>query len=449
MRLISLLVLCCILGSLKVQAQQLQDLWDKTAQYYKGFNIRDQAVRLAKQDSIAAQIKYKPILQAQLQQGLSSVEGTSGAFLPLPGVINISAGANLEGSSSTFNHFLSGTMQWDILNFGRKGLDKAISSTAIAQARLDQEVFQLDIQQQLSTRYIEYLYYQTLKEWFARHAGRYHSVLTITRGLAKGGLVPGADSLLASSSLKHVQSALLQVDGKAQGIKYLIKELSNTEMAEAGNGVELPFMTLMGPEETELAIHPLLKLKEQDAESLDLLHKRKAREVLPRVQLLGGLSNRSSGISNMGYVSGAYGDVYSDFANNYFVGVGATWNLQDLFRSKVDREKIALQLQDNRHEQELLTNELTAKQQQLKAELQASERGIAESKQSMDEAHAAFSLYRTRYEGGLISLSDLLQVQEILLKTEHEHLMAYLNYWQLMIKLSYQQADFNPLFNHF
>jgi outer membrane protein TolC len=58
-------------------------------------------------------------------------------------------------------------------------------------------------------------------------------------------------------------------------------------------------------------------------------------------------------------------------------------------------------------------------------------------------------LYKARYEGGLINLSDLLQVQEILLQTERQNLMAYLNYWNLMISKSYQQADFSQLFTHF
>ncbi|HBO88872.1 MAG TPA: hypothetical protein DD623_05390, partial [Streptococcus sp.] len=95
--------------------------------------------------------------------------------------------------------------------------------------------------------------------------------------------------------------------------------------------------------------------------------------------LLGGLANRSSGITANGYVHGNYSEIYNDFANNYFVGVGVTWNLQDMFRSKSDKKQYNLKLQNNIYEQELLQNEISSNLNQLNAEISAAAEGIEES----------------------------------------------------------------------
>ncbi|OYD40967.1 TolC family protein [Sphingobacterium cellulitidis] len=445
----SLLILMGLCYAFQSNGQDLQHLWEKTRNYYKGFEIQKQQILLAKQDSIAQQIKYKPQVQAQLQQGLSSVEGTSGAFLPLPGILNISGPNQLQGASSTFNHFLSASMNWDLINFGRKSLDKDISRSKIDHSRLKEQEFAFNIQQKLTKRYIEFLFFQVMDDWYQKHSDRYQSILDISKGLAKAGIIPGADTLLATSSLKNVESNLLQIQGKLNGAKILLKEFTNEDMLNNPESKSQAFLELIGNTQVNAQDHPLILMKKKEAEALDLLEKKQSREVLPRIMLLGGLANRSSGITSNGYVHSAYPEIYNDFANNYFVGVGLTWNLQDMFRSKSDKKHYGLKLQNNLFEQELVQNEINSQLGQLNAEIAAAADGIHESNVSRRQAEDAFNLYKARYEGGLINLAELLQVQEILLQTERQNLTAYLNYWNLQVNKSYQQADFSQLFNHF
>lgn len=445
----SLLILTGMCIALNSNAQTLQGLWDKTIAYYKGFNVQNQQILLAKQDSLAQQIKYKPQVQAQFQQSLSSVNGTSGAFLPLPGIMNISGPQVNEGSSSTFNHFISASMNWDLINFGRKDLDKDISSSKIAYSKLNQHKFALEIQKKLANRYIEFLYLQILDKWYVRHTERYATILEITKGLAKAGIVPGADSLLANSSLKNVQSSLSHVQGKLDASIFLIKELSNVNSLPIQEVYSKPFLEILKFQDAVQSDHPILQMKKQQQQSLELLGKKQDREIFPRIMLLGGLANRSSGITSNGYVNSGYTDLYQEFANNYFIGVGVTWNLQEVFQSKSNKRKYDLLRQNNLLEQGLVQNEIKTSLDQLNAEITAAYVGIDQSNISRTQAEEAFQLYKTRYEGGLISLSELLQVQEILLQSEKQNLVSYLNYWSLMVDKSYQQADFSLLFNHF
>ena len=446
-RLKILLIVVGMCFSIKSNAQHLQDLWEKTKEYYSGFDVQKQQILLAKQDSIAQQIKYKPQVQAQFQQSLSSLNGASGSFMPLPGILNMSGPNDPIGGSSTFNHFISGTLNWDLVNFGRKGLDKDISSSKIEYSKLQEQNFIYHIQQRLTQRYIEFIYLNVLNEWFEKHAERYTSILEITKGLAEAGIVPGADTLLASSSLKNVESNLLQIKGKVAGSRELLKEFAkefNPEDTEI-----TPFLEVIDDTNSSVQEHPLFLMKRNEAESLQLLEKKTKRNHFPRVMLLGGLTNRSSGITSNGYVNPNYSSLYKDFANNYFVGFGVTWNLQDLFNSRSQRSSLGLKIQNNEFEQEVIQNEIQSHIAQLEAEIIASDAGIKESNLSRAKAEEAYLLYKARFEGGLINLSDLLQVQEILLQTERQNLMAYLNYWNLMISKSYQQADFSQLFTHF
>lgn len=446
-RLKILLIVVGMCISIKSNAQHLQDLWEKTKEYYSGFDVQKQQILLAKQDSIAQQIKYKPQVQAQFQQSLSSLNGASGSFMPLPGILNMSGPNDPIGGSSTFNHFISGTLNWDLVNFGRKGLDKDISSSKIEYSKLQEQNFIYHIQQRLTQRYIEFIYLNVLNEWFEKHAERYTSILEITKGLAEAGIVPGADTLLASSSLKNVESNLLQIKGKVAGSRELLKEFAKE--FNPGDTEITPFLEVIDTKTVVQQEHPLFLMKRNEAESLQLMEKKNQRDHFPRVMLLGGLTNRSSGITSDGYVNPNYSALYNDFANNYFVGVGVTWNLQDLFNSRSQRSSLGLLRQNNEYEQEVIQNEIQSHIAQLEAEIIAADAGIKESNLSRIKAVEAYLLYKARYEGGLINLSDLLQVQEILLQTERQNLMAYLNYWNLMISKSYQQADFSQLFAHF
>lgn len=446
-RLKILLIVVGMCISINSYAQHLQDLWEKTKEYYSGFDVQKQQILLAKQDSIAQQIKYKPQVQAQFQQSLSSLNGASGSFMPLPGILNMSGPNDPIGGSSTFNHFISGTLNWDLVNFGRKGLDKDISSSKIEYSKLQEQNFIYHIQQRLTQRYIEFIYLNVLNEWFEKHAERYTSILDITKGLAEAGIIPGADTLLASSSLKNVESNLLQIKGKVAGSRELLKEF--TKDFNPADTKITPFLEVIDTKTVVQQEHPLFLMKRNEAESLQLMEKKNQRDHFPRVMLLGGLTNRSSGITSDGYVNPNYSALYNDFANNYFVGVGVTWNLQDLFNSRSQRSSLGLLRQNNEYEQEVIQNEIQSHIAQLEAEIIAADAGIKESNLSRTKAEEAYLLYKARYEGGLINLSDLLQVQEILLQTERQNLMAYLNYWNLMISKSYQQADFSQLFTHF
>lgn len=431
------------------QAQTLQEYWDNTQKNYKGFAVKDQQVNLARLDSSERLNTYKPQVLLQYQQAFSSVNGISGSFYPFPGMFNISGSANLTGASGTFNQYASSTVNWDIVRFGRRNLDKEIGKVGVDFQEIDALNFSNIVQKKLSERYLTFLYYQITSDWHHEHLARYKDVLDVTKGLATNGIVPLADTLLASSAYKKVESGLYQVEGQLQGVKYLIEELTGAAVVKPSLAQSARFFQFVYADTAKAKLHPQLAMKEIETENYGLRAEKQSKERLPKIMALGGLSSRSSGVDPSGHVSGAYGDLYSRSTQNYFVGVGATWNLHQLFNAKTKQKQLQTKQQVAREEYEVMEQEIDHQIRNLDAQLAKAVKGIAESDRSKNYALEAYEMYKVRYESGLINLAELLQVQDILLQTEKQNLDAYLQYWTVLIEQSYQRADFSLITRSF
>lgn len=438
--------LFCILSA---QSQTLQEYWDNTQKNYKGFAVKDQQINLARLDSSERLNSYKPQVLLQYQQAYSSINGISGSFYPFPGMFNISGSANLTGSSGTFNQYASSTVNWDIVRFGRRNLDQQIGKTGVDYQQVEAINFSNVVQKKLSERYLTFLYYQITSDWHREHLARYKDVLEVTKGLATNGIVPLADTLLASSAYKKVESGLYQVDGQLRGVQYLIEELTGTGVGKPSKEQSTRFFQFVYADTAKAKQHPQLVMKELETESYGLRAEKQSKERLPKIMALGGISTRSSGVDPSGHVSGAYSDLYSRSTQNYFVGVGATWNLHQLFNAKTKQKQLETRQQAARDEYEMLEQEIDYQIQNLDVQLTQAIKGIAESNRSKSFALEAYEMYKVRYESGLINLAELLQVQDILLQTEKQNLDAYLQYWTVLIEQSYQRADFSLITGSF
>lgn len=444
-----LLMFVSLSSVLSGQSQTLEEYWNNTKENYKGFAVKDKQINLARLDSSERLNIYKPQVLLQYQQAYSSVNGVSGAFYPFPGMFNISGSASLTGSSGTFNQYASSTVNWDIIRFGRRNLDKQIGKTNVDFQKVDALNFSNIVQKKLSERYISFLYYQITSDWHQEHLARYKDILDVTKGLALNGIVPLADTLLASSAYKKVESGLYQVDGQLQGMQYLIEELTGTAIVKPASEQLENFFQVVYKDTAKFNLHPILAMKELETKNYGLHAEKQGKERLPKIMALGGLSSRSSGVDASGHVSGAYDDMYSRSAQNYFVGVGATWNLHQLFNAKTKQKKFESKQAVTRDEYAVMEEEIEQQIRNLDVQLRQALRAIGESDRSKAFALEAYEMYKVRYESGLINLAELLQVQDILLQTEKQHLDAYLRYWTVLIEQSYQQADFNLLTSSF
>ncbi|WP_164108361.1 MULTISPECIES: TolC family protein [Sphingobacterium] len=443
-----LLVMVAALISSDVYGQVLQNYWQQAKVNYKGFSIKDREIGIARLDSAAALERYKPQVWLQYQQGLSSLNNVSGAFYPMPGIFNISGSNALGSSANTFNQYATSSLNWDLVNFGRKNMDRNLGAAAVKRSIWESNQYELLIQQELSQRYINFLYYQTLFNWYQVHLKRYRDILELTRDLAVSGIIPSADTLLVSSSLNNVLSELSQVSGQLKGSVYALSEFVGDAIDTAAGRADR-FFTLLEGNTPGLILQPVLEIKKVESEKLDYLVEKSKRQTLPRVLGIGAVSSRSSGVSPEGFASNNYGDLFRNYAHNYFVGVGVSWNLQQLFTAKSDQKIFEAKRQKVNEEYQVLDREIEKRVLDLDTQEKRTADGLIDSDRSKKEASEAYDMYRVRYEGGLINLAELLQVQAILLQNEKQNLLQYYNYWNIVIKRSFLEADFNPVIQHF
>lgn len=432
------------------QNSDLRTLWNQIVNEYPGLLSHDAHIERSKLDSIVALSQYWPKLHLQYQQSLSTYEGSNGAFYPMPGIFNVSGSSQLHGDSQTFNSYASSVATWDVIHFGRKARTKDITSTEIKKAHNNKEKFELDLQKEVANRYFSTLYYSNLSEWAKNNSKRLKEILETSKSLSISGLHPIADTLIASSSYRQVLAQQTQTFGMYEATMEYLNEFTSekpnlTLNSEKFETIEKALLL----ENTLETLHPIITEKQLIADSYS--HKRDLEKgkYFPHISLLGGLSSRTSGIYNDGHVSNSFAHGYDNRANNYFLGVGVTWSLNQTLTSSQKRKSLQFAQIEQIHNMHAAKDELQTQREAIEARVKKSFEQIKNSKLSVDQALEAYEMYLVRYEGGLINLNELLQIQGILQASEKSYLDNLYTFWQLQSEQSYVSADFSNLFNNF
>lgn len=428
----------------------LEKLWTIVQNEYAGIQLHNAAVAKKKLDSIVAASQYWPELHLQYQQSFSSRQGSNGAFYPLPGIFNINAGANLDGDNGTFNSYGSGIVRWDIVHFGRKKSNQSLSSIDILETELEKDKYELLLKKELANRYFNSLYYTQLLDWTNKNNQRLKDILEISKSLSLSGIYPLADTLLASSAYNQIIAQKHQTRGMQNAAYKYLNEFVPNEidwLIDKNKFENIEFANFR--KESILDNHPLIKQSKLKLDRINHLDNLEKGKTLPNISLLGGLSSRTSGIYEDGTVSNKFTNGYNNRANNYFIGAGVTWSLQQALKASKTRKSLQFLNKESALEVEVLQDQLLTQTDVNSIEVKESFEQIKNSKLSVKEAQDAFEMYKIRYEGGLINLSELLQIQGILQVTEKVYLDNLLRFWQLQTNQSYLHSDFTHIFNNF
>src|SRR5690606_23162650 len=144
-----------------------------------------------------------------------------------------------------------------------------------------------------------------------------------------------------------------------------------------------------------------------------------------------------------------WGDSYNNTVDNYLVGIGLTWNLGQAFDSRLEKSLYLEEAQQFQAETEALDLSLRSQKEIAQQQMAHSRQQIDNSEQAYEAASRAYELFEARYNSGLISITELLQIQDILQKTERTRIEAYYQYWLQQTNLAESTADFSYLQNIF
>lgn len=303
----------------------------------------------------------------------------------------------------------------------------------------------------MSERYITLLYSKTKISANEKTVERLEEIKAVTFGLSKAGLKPEADRLLASAT--HLQSTAEndKLEGNSSAALIKLQELSGLEAFKLTSSLTRFVTPIIFIEKRNGLIknsHPILAALRYQA---DLYTSKSAVEIsgsLPSVHFLGGLSYKGTSMDETGYVSGNWQDGFSNNANNVLAGVGITWNITNLVTNRYKSKSLTQEAESvaNLHaqyEQSMQAN-LTAAQVRISQQFKQ----IKKTTVAVQQADDGYNMYLSRYKSGIISLSELLQIQQLFEVAENQHLEASREYWMLVAYKAELTSDFNFLFTN-
>lgn len=430
----------------------LGELWVKVEEKYPGIAAKEASLNAAKLEEKVIKGERLPQLKGQAQNTYSTYDGTMGAFFPQAGLFNVSGSSDLVGASLTPNAYASATIEWELFSFGKMQNKSKAAESKINRMQSEKDSYVLGLKRDLSTRYLQLLYSKSQFIWNTKNLERLNSIRDITSSLARSGIKTSADSLLASSSYNQALGENEKIKGQKQAALIKLLELTGDEEVLLENSLSNfldPRKILEESSATIQSSHPALHAIENTKKQLEYNGKSEKSGAFPSVNLLGGYAYRGTGIGKDKVVSDSWQDGFSNSVTNAIVGIGLTWNITDLYTKKKKGSSLMEDAESIGH---------LYKQQEMamQADLSATQSKIIHqyiellrTKEAREEAESAYAMYLSRYKNGLMDLSTLLQIQQLLEQAEKAHIEAAYGYWNLLAIEAVLLADFDYLFNNF
>ncbi|TCK83625.1 TolC family protein [Albibacterium bauzanense] len=392
-----------------------------------------------------------PQIQFQAQQSYGTYQGSGGAFFPVPGVFNVTGNSigSETAAQATGNAFGSVLMDWKFFEFGKQR--KAIESAEyqVQGAKSSYDASRLSLQIKISRLYLETTYSKSSLQLSEKNVDRLHQVLELAKSLSSAGLKPGADTSIVASAYAKALAARYESLGRYQAGKASFKEVVPLE------NLSFPDLSLMNPGLSDLSLdtinstHPYLQVIDKQLSYEGAQLQVTARKALPSLSVLGGLSSRGSGIGQNGFVDRGINSGYQNMAGNYLVGVGITWNIGNAYTSSLERRRAQKTVQGVQAKLDLQRLQMNTALSAVASRITQQRKLLIQTQTAFTKASDAYELYLARYEGGLINLTELLQIQALLQEAERENLKAVQNYWNLVISQAELSGDFSLLLNYF
>lgn len=428
----------------------LPELWTQALANYPGLEAYRSQLRQADIERRLMRNQFLPDMYLQAQSSLGTQNAISGSFFPLPGLYNVNGSETGSASDHETNLFGSVMMDWKFLQFGRqkKSLESAKIFSNQAMHRLDAE--QLTIQAELSRDYFEFFYRRGMEAWARKNSERLQMILQAAISRATAGLAPAADSLLIKATLNQTSADLHLWQGRRAESKIVLARWVNAPseeliIKEASILTDGNRDAISGSLRGNEIRHPLLAFKKEQVAYAEKQKELASVSALPSLSLLAGAQLRGNSWNGENSFHEKWQDAYNNPVHNYAVGLGLTWNFGDAFDSRLERRRYQEVLRQREAETEEAALGLLSLGEISQHQIMQSQHQIDDTEEAYESASQAYQLFEARYNSGLITITELLQIQEVLQRTEKLRIEAYYQYWMHQVNLAESTADFSYL----
>lgn len=456
--LISLYFLILAPGKSRAQMLHLKDAVHTALENYDLIQAKNNYVNASRVTVQQNKLEYLPNLSLSAQNDYGTVNGQSGPSYGLGGLGVASSGPvlNKQNWNAAFGGLYLANVNWDFFTFGRikEGVRVAESVLDRDQKDLEQEKFQHEIR--VSSAYLNLLAAQRLRRSQERNLSRAITFANTAIIRAKNGLNAGVDSSLAKAEVSSAKIALTQARNTEQEQANqlgILMGISAVDFAvDTASITRIPAQ--FGPDTLQQNTHPLLNYYRQRVHVSNEQAALYRKSIFPTFSFFGVMQGRGSGFGPAYSLDqNAYTRSYTDGVNpvrgNYLLGIGLTWNLSTIARTRPRvraQEYISRGLQD---EYEQIDKQLSAQLQLAESKIVNAIQNYNEAPVQMKAASDAYLQKSTLYKNGLTTIVDLTQALYLLNRAETDRDIAYTNVWQALLLKSAALGDFNLFINEF
>jgi len=393
-----------------------------------------------------------PQVQLQLQNSFGTFAGTNGAFFPIPGVFNVNGNVEKKpgASGSTMNTFGSVLLDWKVSQFGKQQKMMEAAGYEVGEAQSNYDASLLSLRAKMTRTYLNVLYARSGLSWADKNVLRVKEILDLSSSLAEAGMKPGADTALAAAA--YLQAMAQQEDWQGKyaagqdNLREFVPGLSGALLLplEMYRNIGLPDQSL----DSVSGTHPFLQVLDQRFKYQQSQKKVLGRKQLPSISLLAGLSARGTGINRDGRVDQNFVSGFDNSSRNYLIGLGLSWNLTGLYTGSLEKKRAQKQVDAAQSQYQLQKLQMNTALQAISSRISAQVKQVEKTKAALKKTLNAYDLYLSRYEAGLINLTELLQIQALLQQVEKSDIEGYQELWSQLNTRAELSGDYSYLFNN-
>ena len=446
-----------LLGSLELKAQvlTLNDAVETALTNYASIKAKNNYLNASKATVQQSKKEYLPNFNLSAQQDYGTVNGQNGPLYGL-GLSVASSGLPLpkQNWNAAFGALYLTNVNWDFFAFGRARERVQVSQSIVTRDESDlvQEQFQHSIR--VAAAYLNLLAAQRLTRSWVNNLERANGLRNVVVTRAKNGLIPGVDSSLANAEVSNAKISITQArDFEQEQANNLARLMGVTEQQFA---LDTLFITKMPRSLSDsvykIENHPVLQyyanriaVSNQQAKYFQTLG-------MPTFTAFGVFQGRGAGFSSS-YATDQHAYTQNYFEGikpvraNYLIGIGATWNMTGILRTR--QQVLAQNFVSN-----ALKEEYNLADQQIRNQLILSENKIRNATLNFQEApvqvQSASDAYLQKsvlYKNGLSNIVDVTQSLYILTRAETNRDIALSNLWQALLLKAAAAGDFNIFLN--
>ncbi|OGX87397.1 hypothetical protein BEN47_10705 [Hymenobacter lapidarius] len=422
-----------------------QALTVATAQY-PSLQASQRETQAAQRQVAVARNTLLPELNVAYQANVATYNNITGMLYPqyvLP----------ISGPPSTANRndavvgsAASALLTWSPLTFGARAADIGLAQAQVRTAQANESVTLLSHQVRVADAYFDLLLATDLVRVYAQNTRRTETLARQANVLVINGLRPGVDSAQFNAEVSRAQVDFLTAQQSREAAAIRLSELLALATGEV-TATDTTLLTRLPPAAdpvaADTATHPYLLAARRQVEASRQRRQVIQRAVLPKLSFWGTGYGRGSGISATGEVNSSDGWRLS--RTNY--GAGFQLALPVLsypqVRVRAQQEQFLTQAYEARLRETGL--QVSKQQQQAQAALRSRLLIARQLPRQLGAARFAYRAQQTRYETGLVSVTDVAQAQYALVRAEVDARAATAQAWKAYLALAAARGDVNEL----